>query len=396
MIQVTEGERDTLARSLRPGETLRWTARALPRLRRPGPMGLLLLGFGLVFLLCGVSWFTSCADFPLTVEGWARLQGLDLAFALFSLLFALLPACLAVAAGLTLSLFACGVGSGRDCPLYALSEQRAFILSPVLPDPFPVRFWNLWRRGAGGYTLETHPLTPDISYQLAEAEGRGTLVFEGGAEKLFEPDAFHFHDLPDARAAESALLALTRSGEPGPLPEAAGGTPEERAWVQGTLCRGEQVRWVTRPIPTFFPLGEGRQFAFFALFTAFVLGMGAVAHTQAEVVALFGDAIIGFLALCGIAGLLYPLWRRHQLARTLYLVTTRRALILAPALGGGLSCLAFPLSDALVTRRHPRPDGSGDLDFSTRVMRKGQPRERKGGFYNLPDFEAAEMALDKK
>ncbi len=106
----TEQEQKLLTDALQPGETLRWTARALPRLRRLGPMGLLLLGFGLVFLLCGVSWFAACADFPFTLEGWAKLEGLDLAFALFSLLFALLPACLAVAAGLTLSLFACGGG----------------------------------------------------------------------------------------------------------------------------------------------------------------------------------------------------------------------------------------------------------------------------------------------
>ncbi len=392
---LTAQEEQLLREALQPGESLRWAQRALAPSRRLGAVEWAVMGFASLAILFGLSWFVSCADFPFSIEGWARLQGVELVFACVNLLFSLLPAGYAAALGLTLILIACGVGSGRDCPFYVLTERRALILRPELPEPLPVRLWNLWRP-VREYKLETQALTSGMAYQLAEEGGRGLLILHGKAEALFEPDGFCFKNLPDVRAAEAALLALIR--EPMPpapmLPELDGTSREEREQVLALLCRGEQLQWATRPRPCYFPMAAWRQFFFFALFTAFALGMGALVCRPPQEFSVVGALVVGALTLVGVGGLLYPLWRKKQLARSLYLVTSRRALILAPRLFGGYRCAAFPLGADMVCARRTRADGSGDLDFSVCVRWNGRPYLQRGGFYNLPDLADAERRLD--
>ncbi len=375
-------EMRALAATLEEGEQVRWCVRQqLPR--RWNTLSLILAGLGLTFIVAGAGFGWALWDSPPRAE-WARMGGVDMFFALLGLLFHLVPliACWAVGGGILRLCLA-----PRAAGLCAFTDRR-IIEIPASGEPH--------------VTL----LTPGMDYQLCPAaDGRsGGLVFSARAQMLTSPLGCGFVDgLPDLRAAEELLLALTRAELP---PEAAAvplsrfladASETDRALVQGALCRGERLLWVERPKPAFFPYGERARFAFFVLFTSFALGFAGLAASAAGAEGDWGGAlipggIVGFLLLAGIFGLLRPLRCRRAMVRTLYLLTDRRALIIEPSLLEGWHIFAYPLGDAPVKECRTRADGSGDLVFSGAAQAQDIQRGFRG-FLNVRDWERTWQAL---
>lgn len=171
----------------------------------------------------------------------------------------------------------------------------------------------------------------------------------------------------------------------------------EQARIRRELQPGETVMWAGRPDPDRLMRSGFLLWFFFLPWTAFAVvwitgmsGFGAAGLSRPQ--PLF--ALLGLPFLCiGIMGLLSPLWLRMKAMRTLYVITSARALVLQGR--RKVSVNAWPPAALAAVTRVERPDGSGDLLFSSEVWldRQGNRHRREQGFIAVRDVRSVEMYL---
>src|SRR5262245_61971419 len=139
-----------------------------------------------------------------------------------------------------------------------------------------------------------------------------------------------------------------------------------RALVQTELLPGEGLRWVEQPVPMRLAFAALPMVLFAIPWTAFALfWMWGAAQGTCEgpgpmrLFPLFG---LPFVAI-GLGLFTSPFWLMRNARRTAYVVTDRRAIVLAARFGGAVSVRSFEPEKLGDLRREQRADGSGDLVF---------------------------------
>ncbi|MGN0836111.1 MAG: PH domain-containing protein [Akkermansia sp.] len=173
---------------------------------------------------------------------------------------------------------------------------------------------------------------------------------------------------------------------------------EWRAAVEEELLRGEQFRWCTRPIPCCLTSSSISQMLFgipWTAITALVSGGFAMEMFSGKVaLSMCIFSVFFFIPFWCIAVYMLsaPLRMRRSLERTLYVVTDRRALVMAPGWFGRRRTEVYPLEPDMVMKVRRKSDGSGDLVFETDDYR-GQGRSIERGFLSVPRVREAEERL---
>lgn len=165
--------------------------------------------------------------------------------------------------------------------------------------------------------------------------------------------------------------------------------------VTRELQAGEVVTWAGQPDAGRFMRAGFALWLFFIPWTAFALFWVAGAagfrwpdfNAPFSFFPLFGLPFV----LIGIGGLLSPLFMRAKARDMVYVITNKRAFSLA---GRKTVTMTSWLPEQLgqVTRTE-RPDGSGDLVFSTSATlnTNGQNRVQRQGFLSLRDVRTVEL-----
>ena len=182
--------------------------------------------------------------------------------------------------------------------------------------------------------------------------------------------------------------------------------PEIQAVVNTELAAGEQVAWSGQPLAS----RMARKGIILSLvgipFTGFaVVWMGMALFIGHE----FRESGAGFLSwipslfplfgvpflLIGLSMIFSPLWMARQARRTAYLVTERRAIILAPRFFGGVAVRSFMPSGLGDLQRTQNADGSGDIVFEREWRRgsNGRGRSVDVGFLAVPEVKRVEESI---
>ena len=172
---------------------------------------------------------------------------------------------------------------------------------------------------------------------------------------------------------------------------------EWRAAVEDELLRGEQFCWCTRPIPRCFTGGSTAELLFGIPWTAITAvvsgGFGIGMYSGKIPLPMCIFLVCFFMPFWGIA--LYmlsaPFRMRRRLARTLYVVTDRRALVMAPGWFGKRRTEVYPLGPDRVKKIRRKSDGSGDLVFELGTSQSSGSGER--GFFSVPRVREVEERL---
>ena len=168
--------------------------------------------------------------------------------------------------------------------------------------------------------------------------------------------------------------------------------------IDGELASGERLVWSGQPIPgrmarqTLGIVLFGIPWTAFAIFwtVAAAWGTGKMERGAGPFWAfpLFG---LPFIAI-GLGMLSSPWWARRKALRTAYVLTDRRALVIAG--GWGRSPTIRSLEPARLTdlRRTQLPDGSGDLVFGQDWSRDsdGDRHSTNVGFLGIREVKAVE------
>jgi hypothetical protein len=165
--------------------------------------------------------------------------------------------------------------------------------------------------------------------------------------------------------------------------------------VEMELRSGERIIWTAQPIPKRFSRGGwlisifGIPFFTFSVFWMTMAGkMSGSAPGPFRFFQLFGVPFV----LVGLGMLTAPIWMRRKAARTVYLITDQRAVILSEGLGGRTRIDSYAPEQLQSLTREQFSDGSGDIIFITRTWRDsdGDRRTQRLGFIGVPDVKAVE------
>lgn len=156
--------------------------------------------------------------------------------------------------------------------------------------------------------------------------------------------------------------------------------------VHQELADGEVVKWYGQPrpwalarsaLPTFL---FGIPFFGFAVFWESMALLSATASPKHATASGSPDAIKWFFPLWGVPFLLIglgmllsPVWLRLRAARTLYVFTNRRVIVMTGTVLGARKIRSFQPDSLGAMSRTERSDGSGDLVFAN-VPLLMQPR----------------------
>lgn len=165
--------------------------------------------------------------------------------------------------------------------------------------------------------------------------------------------------------------------------------------INGELKPGERIVWAGQPNPNRMMLIGLGTWLFFIPWTAFAVFWVAMAggftwfsgtNGVFKFFPLFGIPFVLF----GIGGLLSPLWKRIEAARTVYVVTNQR-LFKIYGISGTKYKSFYPEQIQFVERKE-NGDGSGNLIFSREVYRdsEGSSRTKDEGFYAVPSVKLVE------
>jgi hypothetical protein len=163
--------------------------------------------------------------------------------------------------------------------------------------------------------------------------------------------------------------------------------------AQAQLDAGERLLWVGRPDPrrqllgSLFILLFGIPWTAFALFwTAAASGLvwGEMGFGWHSLFALWGVPFV----LVGFGMLLSPYWMYRKAKRTVYAVTSRRALIITGTRERKIQ--SFTRADMDAIERTERSSGKGDVMFATSSNQKNTQRV---GFIGIPDARRVERLL---
>lgn len=165
---------------------------------------------------------------------------------------------------------------------------------------------------------------------------------------------------------------------------------EERQMVENNLMRDEELLWVSKPVPRLFSAGSLGSFLFSLPWLGFIAFWTWGAAQGSAIFACFS---IPFWCV-GLGLFLSPWWNLRTQKRTVYLITSRRAMEVYPGLFGAVKNRVWPLESGMVESCTVRKDGSGDLvlGYEERHSRNGSHTVSRG-FMNVPDVRRVEQFL---
>ena len=173
---------------------------------------------------------------------------------------------------------------------------------------------------------------------------------------------------------------------------------DARRLLDRELDSGERVRWSGQPLPNKLAKKSMVVFLFAIPWTAFSVFWTVMATWGAGAFGLFG---VPFL-LIGVFMLTTP-WRTARAARrTVYAITDRRALVIAPTtttlMGNELTVATYMPAQLQSLTRNEASDGSGDLIFVTirTTTSKGGTRTEHNGFLAVADVHQVERTLKRE
>lgn len=167
----------------------------------------------------------------------------------------------------------------------------------------------------------------------------------------------------------------------------------EEARVQAVLREDEQLALVVKPSATVHK-GWASLMVLSGMLILWLLLRGCIALQEyCWVLILCGVPVWAAAVLLCIS----PLWHKRRMARTLYVLTDRRALVLEPVELRQERVVSFPLQADLVLKLQKRAGGYGDMIFAwerrwcpgMRVFSPMQPV----GFLALPQVERVAQML---
>jgi hypothetical protein len=170
--------------------------------------------------------------------------------------------------------------------------------------------------------------------------------------------------------------------------------------IDAELSSGERVTWSAQPIPGRFA-GKGLGIVLFGIpWTAFALfWTGAAAWGTwrkgglgwIRLFPMFGLPFI----LLGVGMLSSPYWMRRQAGRTVYVLTSRRAIILSGGRRGSATVRSFEPERLTDITRRQNPDGSGDVVFARDIRRDGDGDRLSTdvGFLAVRDVKSVEQKV---
>lgn len=157
---------------------------------------------------------------------------------------------------------------------------------------------------------------------------------------------------------------------------------EDREWVERRLAPDEEVLLVCKPATSLWKPGYAYRMFFATLWNGFlfgILGTLIVTHTTLEKlvekpgILLLLVFMLPFY-LIGIAFIISPWWERENDRRTVYVFTSRRAMVLRPSTFRRRPiCRSFPLEHDLIKEVRRYRKGRGDI-----VMRYYEHHGRHG------------------
>lgn len=163
------------------------------------------------------------------------------------------------------------------------------------------------------------------------------------------------------------------------------------------LRSGERIVWAAQPVAKRFARGSWPIVIFGVFWTAFSVfwvataARGTWSNSTPGVFKLFPLFGLPFV-LIGIGMLISPIWMRKRAAKTVYMITDQRAVIMSEAWPRRTHVQSYAPAQLQSVSREENPDGSGDLIFETHIWRgrDGSPRTQRLGFYAVPDVKAVE------
>jgi hypothetical protein len=163
------------------------------------------------------------------------------------------------------------------------------------------------------------------------------------------------------------------------------------------LRSGERIVWTAQPIPGRYNRGNWVMVLFaipwtaFAVFWMVMAGRGA-SHSSTpgpfKLFPLFGLPFV----LIGLGMLTSPFWSRKTAAKTVYLITDQRAMIIQEGWRGRTRVESYAPAQLQSITREQNNDGSGDIIFMSRTWSDNDCNQRSTriGFLGVPDVKAVE------
>jgi hypothetical protein len=175
---------------------------------------------------------------------------------------------------------------------------------------------------------------------------------------------------------------------------------ELQRMIDAELSGGERVTWSAQPIPGRF-VRNGLGIVLFGIpWTAFAIFWTAGAAwgtSRSGTLGLFSFfPLFGLpFILVGFGMLSSPYWMRRKAKRTVYVITNRRAIVLAGGWRGSITVRSFEPESLTDISRRQNPDGSGDVVF-TRDIRRDSDGGRQStdvGFLAVRDVKSVEQKV---
>lgn len=189
--------------------------------------------------------------------------------------------------------------------------------------------------------------------------------------------------------------------------------PEADTMLRSELNSGEKLVWTGQPIAGRTGWSALPIFLFGIPWTAFsifwiVMAGGITSHAAAGPSAFPVDGMANVFPLFGIPFVLIgfgmltsPLWMAKKAQGTVYALTDKRAFILTPGWGNGVSVRSIPPADLIDRTRNQQPDGSGSLIFNRLTTVRRRAGEGHGtytvtvGFDNIPDVREVDALIER-
>ncbi len=177
-------------------------------------------------------------------------------------------------------------------------------------------------------------------------------------------------------------------------------SPELEDKVNRELESDERVLWMEQPVPRYFTAMSTGMFLFAIPWTAFAVFWicGASGFEFPDFrkggFAFFPLFGLPFL-LIGVGMLTTPIWTRRKAAKTVYVITDRRAITFD---GGWTTTIrSYPPDKLQNLFRKEKSDGTGDIILAQRAWAdsEGHQQAMDLGFLNIRDPKTVENMLKK-
>ena len=163
--------------------------------------------------------------------------------------------------------------------------------------------------------------------------------------------------------------------------------------VDSELEKDERIQWIDMPIPHYFTPNSTGAFLFAIPWTAFAVFWMFGAWNQAKdwSFSLFGVPFI----LIGIGMLSAPFWAYRKSLKTVYVVTSQRAITFHG--GWSTTIRSYPPAKLGDLYRKEKKDGTGDVVISRRAWRDsdGDSQTEELGFLRIERPKEVERMLNQ-